>query len=65
MYKSLMLIQYLLAHGSDFCVEYTYELVLQIDFLQEYNSAVIMNEKNILYKLKGVYSVTSYGCGHV
>eukprot|EP00814_Leptocylindrus_danicus_P013659 CAMPEP_0116014378 /NCGR_PEP_ID=MMETSP0321-20121206/6243_1 /TAXON_ID=163516 /ORGANISM="Leptocylindrus danicus var. danicus, Strain B650" /LENGTH=380 /DNA_ID=CAMNT_0003484021 /DNA_START=17 /DNA_END=1159 /DNA_ORIENTATION=- len=53
MYKSLMLIQHLLAHGSDFCVEYTYELVLQIDFLQEYNSAVIMNEKNILYKLKG------------
>jgi len=53
MHKSLMLIQYLLAHGSDFCVEYTYELVLQIDFLQEYNSAVIMNEKNILYKLKG------------
>lgn len=52
--KGLELVSYLLVHGSDYCVEYTYsELQLQIEFMQEYNSAVILNERNILYKIKG------------
>lgn len=52
--KALELVSYLLSHGSDFCVEYTCtELQLQIGFMKEYNSAIILNEKNILYRIKG------------
>ena len=52
--KGLELVSYLLVHGGDFCVEYTFtELQLQIEFMQEYNSAVILNEQNILYRIKG------------
>jgi len=52
--KTLELVKYLLMYGSDYCVEFTMaHLQLQIEYLQEYNSALIKNEKNVFYRMKG------------